>query len=250
MSPEDSLAQVVESMRQAGGQGVRLICTPENYVPGLRGVGFDVAPPDPGFLAHAEYSLEQTAIETGVAAIVGIERITPAGLLASVLVVSPVGVLGWQDKVQIDPSEDGIYVAGTGRRVFQVEGMCFGVSICHEGWRYPETVRWAARRGAKIVFHPHFIPAAEPHRAPSVWADPANSFHEKAALCRAAENGIYFASVNYAIPGSSTTSAIVGPDGSVVSWLPYGRSGLLVADVDPACADGLLARRLRAEEYI
>jgi hypothetical protein len=26
----------------------------------------------------------------------------------------------------------------------------FGVAICHEGWRYPETVRWAARRGAQV----------------------------------------------------------------------------------------------------
>ncbi len=33
--------------------------------------------------------------------------------------------------------------------------MKFGVAICHEGWRYPETVRWAAVRGAKVVFHPH-----------------------------------------------------------------------------------------------
>ena len=32
--------------------------------------------------------------------------------------------------------------------------MKFGVAICHEGWRYPETVRWAASRGARIVFHP------------------------------------------------------------------------------------------------
>ncbi len=31
--------------------------------------------------------------------------------------------------------------------------MKFGVTICHEGWRYRETVRWAAVRGANIVFH-------------------------------------------------------------------------------------------------
>ena len=29
--------------------------------------------------------------------------------------------------------------------------LTFGVAICHEGWRYPETVRWAARRGAHVV---------------------------------------------------------------------------------------------------
>ena len=33
--------------------------------------------------------------------------------------------------------------------------LTFGIAICHEAFRYPETVRWAAVRGAKIVFHPH-----------------------------------------------------------------------------------------------
>lgn len=248
-SPEASLALVVEAMREAGRQGVRIICTPENYVPGLRGVGLEVASPDQGFLTAAEGVLARTAAETGVTAVVGIERITPAGLLAAALVVSPEGVLGWQDKVQLDPTEDGIYVAGSGRQLFEIDGLRFGVCICHEGWRYPETVRWAARRGAQIVFHPHFTPAAAACQAPSSWAESTNSFHEKAAMCRAAENGIYFATVNYAIPGTYTTSAVIAPDGSVLSWLPHGKADLLTADLDVGCADGLLARRLRAEEY-
>ena len=29
-------------------------------------------------------------------------------------------------------------------QIFEVNGTRFGVAICHEGWRYPETVRWAA----------------------------------------------------------------------------------------------------------
>jgi hypothetical protein len=62
------------------------------------------------------------------------------------------------------------------------------VAICHEGWRYPETVRWAVRHGAHIVFHPHFHEAEPGGYRPSSFADPANSFHEKAVLCRAAEN--------------------------------------------------------------
>ena len=64
--------------------------------------------------------------------------------------------LGFQDKVQIDPSEEITYVAGAERRMFQSGALTFGVVICHEGWRYPETVRWAARRGAQVVFHPQF----------------------------------------------------------------------------------------------
>lgn len=93
--------------------------------------------------------------------------------------------------------------------------MTFGVVICHEGFRYPETVRWAARRGAQVVFHPHAHVAEPGSHRPTSFAEPANSFHEKAMLCRAAENTCYFASVNFASERSGTTSAIVRPDGTL-----------------------------------
>jgi predicted amidohydrolase len=120
------------------------------------------------------------------------------------------------------------------------------VVICHEGWRYPETVRWAARRGAQVVFHPHFGEAEPGGHRPTSFADPLNTFHEKAMLCRAAENGCYFASVNCASDGSPTTSAVVRPDGTVLAWQPYGQDGLLVADLDLAAATGFLAARCRS----
>jgi predicted amidohydrolase len=130
--------------------------------------------------------------------------------------------------------------------MFQAGAVRFGVAICHEGWRYPETVRWAAQRGAHIVFHPHFH-EAEPGGgcAPTSFADPRNSFHEKAVLCRAAENTCYIASVNVASPGSPTTSAVVRPDGTLLCHQPYGKEGLLMADIDISAATGLLAARAR-----
>ena len=85
----------------------------------------------------------------------------------------------------------------------------------------------------------------EKNREATAFADPANSFHEKAALCRAAENDCYFATVNYASEGSPTTSAIVRPDGTLLSFQPYGKPGLLVADIDIAAATGLLAARYK-----
>lgn len=152
---------------------------------------------------------------------------------------------GFQDKVQLDPSEDATYIAGTGRRVFQDGPLTFGVVTCHEGWRYPETVRWAARNGAQVVFHPHYHPPEPGSYRPTSFLDPANTFHEKAALCRAAENTCWFATVNYAVQGSGTTSAVVRPDGTVLAWQPYGQEGLLLADLDLAQATGLLAARCK-----
>jgi predicted amidohydrolase len=64
-------------------------------------------------------------------------------------------------------------------------------------------------------------------------------------LCRAAENTCYFATANYASEGSPTTSAIVNPDGTLLAYQPYGREGLLVADLDLSKATGLLAKRYK-----
>src|SRR5206468_2302969 len=195
---------------QAAVEGAGLICFPENYIPGYRRVGKPAPPPDPVFLERAWSVVASAARKGNVAVILGTERMVEGKLFLTALVIDRDGsIAGFQDKVQLDPSEESAYSPGVGRRVFQTGALTFGVSICHEGWRYPETVRWAVRHGAQIVFHPHFHEAEPGGYRPSSFADPANSFHEKAALCRAAENTCYFATVNVASAGSPTTSAVV-----------------------------------------
>jgi predicted amidohydrolase len=244
-TPEDSVRRAEEAIAQAGVERADLICFPECYVPGYRGLGKIIPPPDGGFLERAWSAVAAAAKKANVTVILGTERITDAGLLMSALVIHRDGTIaGFQDKVQIDPSEHSIYVAGANRRVFEAGPLTFGIAICHEGWRYPETVRSAARQGAHVVFHPHFE-ITEGYR-PSTFADPANTFHEKAMLCRAAENTCYFASVNYASDGACTTSAIVRPDGTLLAYQPYGQRGLLIADLDLSVATGFLARRLKS----
>ena len=246
-NPQASVASAERAIAEAARQRAEIVCFPECFVPGYRSASRRLPPPDPGFLERAWSTVAAAAGKQGVSVVLGTERVVAAGLLASALVVNRDGtVAGFQDKVQIDPSEEGVYAPGDGRRVFQAGSMTFGIVICHEGWRYPETVRWAAKRGAQIVFHPQFHEAEPGSYGPSSFADPANSFHEKAALCRAAENTCYFATVNYASPGSPTTSAVVRPDGTLQSYQPYGKPGLLVADIDLDKATRLLAMRCRS----
>ncbi len=246
-SPADSVEQATRAIRAAADQQALLVCFPECYVPGYRLPGKAVPPPDAAFLDQAFAQVAQAAREASVGVILGSERVTETGLVITALVIAPDGTpLGVQDKVQLDPSEEATYTAGNGRRVFQIGPLTFGIAICHEGWRYPETVRWAARHGAQVVFHPQFHAAEPGSYQPTTYADPANSFHEKAVLCRAAENSCYFATVNYASPGSPTTSAIAGPDGQLLAYQPYGQPGLLVADLDLTLATGLLASRLKS----
>jgi len=246
-TPDESVELAEQAIGQASIEQAGLICFPECFVPGYRGLGKYVPPPDVAFLERAWSSIAAAAEKGGVAVVLGTERVVDGALLATALVINQDGTIaGFQDKVQIDPSEEGTYTPGSVRRVFQSGPLTFGVAICHEGWRYPETVRSAARNGAQIVFHPHFHLAEPGGYVPSSFADPANSFHEKAALCRAAENTCYFATVNCASVGSPTTSAVVQPDGTLLCYQPYAKEGLLIADIDLSQATGLLAARCKA----
>lgn len=246
-TPEESVTLAEQAVAQASMEGAGIICFPECYVPGYRGIGKAVPPPDPAFLERAWSRIAASAAKGNLAVILGTERMADTGLLATALVIDGDGTrAGFQDKVQIDPSEEGTYSPGSGRRIFRTGDLTFGIAICHEGWRYPETVRWAVRHGAQIVFHPHFHEAVPKGYAPATFADPANTFHEKAVLCRAAENTGYFATVNVASAGSPTTSAVAGPDGRLLCYQPYGEEGLLTADLDLSQATGLLASRWKS----
>jgi len=244
-SPEESISLAEQAISQASTEQADVVCFAECFVPGYR-VGKVVRPVDSRFLEGAWSVVAAAAAKGNVAVVLGTERIVDDLPVISALIINGDGTFGgFQDKVQLDPSEEGTYAPGFGRRVFQTGEVTFGVVICHEGWRYPETVRWAARRGAQIVFHPHFGEAEPGGYRPTSFADPANTFHEKAALCRAAENTCFFATVNCASTGSPTTSAIIRPDGTLLSYQPYGKPGLLVADLDIGEATGLLAARYK-----
>jgi predicted amidohydrolase len=246
-TPGESVLRAARAVREAATARASIVCFPEGFVPGYRGLGLEPPPPDAAWLERAWTTIAAAVAEAKVGVILGTERIVNEAVRLTSLVINPDGSrAGFQDKVQLDPTEESTYAAGADRRVFTMDALTFGVVICCEGWRYPETVRAAARQGAQIVFHPHLHVAEPGDFAPSTFLDPRNSFHEKAMLCRAAENTCYFASVNCASAGSGTTSAVIRPDGSVLAYQPYGVAGLLVADVDLTAATRLLASRCRS----
>ena len=246
-TPDESVARVQDAIAHAARENAAIVCFPEVYVPGYRAPGRAVPPPNTAFLDEAWSTIARSAADGNVAVVLGTERIVNGAPRITTLVINPDGTrAGFQDKIQLDPTEERIYLPGTDRQVFQAGSLKFGVSICHEGFRYPETVRWSARRGAHVVFHPHFSWAEPDSFRPTAFADSRNTFHEKAVLCRAAENTCFVASVNYATEGSPTTSVVARPDGTVLAWQPYNKEGLLVVDLETDEATGLLASRCRS----
>ena len=154
-SLDDGLRKVERLVSEAAAQHAEIVCFPEAYLPGLRGQDFDVFPYDRAVQEGALHTVAAVARRSGIAIILGMERATDHGPQIAACVIDAAGRLrGWQTKNQLDPTEDPFYVPGATRQLFEIDGLRFGIAICHEGWRYPETVRWAAMRGASIVFHP------------------------------------------------------------------------------------------------
>jgi len=172
----------------------------------------------------------------------------PTGLLNLEYVISNTGViLGYQTKNQLAPSEDAIWVPCTERNIFEVNGVKFGITICHEGFRYPESVRWTAQRGAKIVFYPQCTGNNISGNKPIEWGAKESPYYEKAIMMRALENTIYFASANHTFKYPDSASSIISPDGSCLAHATYGESGIMVADIDTDLVTGLLAQRFKSE---
>ena len=242
-SLDEALEKVRSLIAEASARGAEIVCFPEAYVPGLRGQDFEVYP----FGVEDEERTLRTvagwAKKHAIATILGMERRGGAGRQIVSCVIDPSGeIQGFQTKNQIDPSEDRFYVPGEGRSLFETRGVRFGVAICHEGWRYPETVRWAAVRGAAIVFHPQLTGSERGGVARTAWGEPG-PYYEKAMMCRGLENTIYFGSVNYAVKFQESATSLIEPSGECQAWLPYGTEGVLVQPIDLDKATGLLARR-------
>jgi predicted amidohydrolase len=249
-SISDSLYWVEKLAKEAAAEQAVIICFPESYIPGYPAIEYDVPKPSRSKLQAALSEVCKIAADNNIAIIIAMDWYEGESYLNIAHVVSAKGeVLGYQSKNQLDPSEDNIWVPGTQRYLFETAGLKFGVTICHEGFRYPESVRWAARNGAQVVFHPHLAGSDVQGKIPVEWGSIDNAYYEKAMVMRADENTIYFASVNYAMQYPESATSVIDPSGKCISHQLYGTTGVLIADIYLDKATGLLAKRFKPELY-
>ncbi len=245
-SIDDAIKQLQTLAEDAARQKAAIICFPETYIPGYPLDLENVQKTSPEVLKDALQKTCEIAKANSIAIILPMDWYEGENFLNVAFVISENGdVIGYQPKVQLDPSEDNLWIAGKGRRLFEVQGLKFGIAICHEGFRYPETVRWAARQGASIVFHPHFAGSDAEGVELKEWGNAGNPYYEKAMMMRSIENTIYFASINYATRFQESATSLIGPDGKCIAWQPYRKAGILTVDIDPVLATARLAKRLK-----
>ncbi|GAC1494212.1 MAG: carbon-nitrogen hydrolase [Gemmatimonadaceae bacterium] len=244
---EEAVPAAIAAVEEAGSLGARIICLPEAALPGHRLQSRHVPDFTHRELDQALDMIAAAAARARVVTIVGAERPTPGGREIIAVVLDADGARrGEQVKTQLDPSEELLYVAGSGRRTFTTIGIKFAIAICHEAFCYPEIIRGAALDGVQVVFVPHFVTTGG-GPLPKWWCDASNPYNEKALMCRALENTVYVAQSNFGGVEQGCASGIVAPDGSLVAQVPYGEIGVRVADVDLSLATGLLARRWAPE---
>jgi predicted amidohydrolase len=249
-SIEDGLIQIEKLVKDAAQQHAEIICFPESYIPGYPALEFKAEKSTPENLKTALQKACTIAKENSITIILPMDWFIDEGVLNVAFVISNDGkILGYQSKNQLDPTEDNIWIPGTERKIFEVNGVKFGITICHEGFRYPESVRWAAMQGAAIVFHPHLAGSNVDGVQLTEWGNKNNPYYEKAMMMRAMENTIYFASVNYATKFQESATSVIAPDGKCIIHQSYGEPGIIVADINPEIATGMLAKRFNAKLY-
>ncbi|WPV69599.1 carbon-nitrogen hydrolase family protein [Chitinophaga sp. LS1] len=250
-SIQDGLTWTEKLTKEAASQQAAIICFPESYIPGYPGMGYSPEERTPEKLQSALNSVCAIAAENKIAIIMPLDWYAAEGLLNVAFVIDANGqVLGYQTKNQLDPTEDVMWVPGTTRSIFEIDGVKIGITICHEGFRYPESVRWAAQQDAKIVFFPHFVGSNAEGVLPKEWGSIESPYYEKAVMLRAMENTIFVGSSNYASKYPEAASSLIAPDGRCVVHGEYGKPGVVVADIDVSLATGLLAKRFKNWLYV
>ncbi len=244
--------ELLESLSaNAASRGAEIVCFPESFLPGYPGMGYPVEDRADSVLRESLEKALSIAKANDIAIILPMDYYIEDRLYNLAYVIDRKGkLLGAQTKNQLDPTEDDIWTAGDTRQLFEIDGLKFGITICHEGFRYPESVRWCAFHGAHIVFHPHFSGSNNSGPVLKRFGAIENPYYERAMMMRALENTIYFASVNYASNYPESASAVIAPNGSCIQHQAYGLAGVLVVDIDLDRATGLLAKRFKSHLFL
>src|SRR5437879_3177867 len=123
-SLDEGLDRIKQLVSEASAQGAQIVCLPEAYLPGLRGVDLEVLPFGQTEQDRVLETVAQWARTCRVATMLGMGRLTEAGR-ENVAVVFDArgGIQGTQTKNQLAPSENPFYMPGNTRRLFEVDGM-------------------------------------------------------------------------------------------------------------------------------
>src|SRR2546422_2977519 len=164
-APEKNFARAIEFIREAAGNGAKIVCLPElfrsqYFCQTEDHRNFDLAEEVPGKSTGA---LGEVAHETGTLIIASLFERRSAGVYHNTAAIIDANgkLLGKYRKMHVpdDPlyHEKFYFTPGDlGFQAWQTTHGSIGVCVCWDQW-YPEAARLTALRGAEIIFYPTAI---------------------------------------------------------------------------------------------
>ena len=149
----------------------------------------------------------------------------------SAALITPDGIEGIYRKTHLFGEEKIWFAPGdTGFQVFQFRGAGIGIMVCYD-WRFPESARSLALKGADIICHPSNLVTDE-----GMW--------KIAMRARSIENKVYTITANRtgeerkndAALRFTGCSQITNPDGFVIAEMNREEEGFIAVDADPFSA--------------
>ena len=225
-SCDEALEKVKSLTAAAAAQGARIVCFPEAYIPGLRGQDFEVPPFDAADQARAVRAASDCAARLE-------DRHHPWPRARHPRRPADRGLRHRRER----PGDRAIRPRTSSTRPrtrttsrapaaassrWTASGSASRSATRDGAIRRPcGGPRCGARRWSSIRSTPAAIPSGV---VPKQWGAPDSPYYEKAMMMRSIENGIYFASVNYALRYPESATSVIDPSGRCQA-LPAVRAG-------------------------
>ncbi len=163
-------------------------------------------------------------------AVLGLAERDGEKLYNSCVLAAPFEIVGHYRKLHLFDEEKNRFDPGNLPLSVHDIGLArIGLMICFD-WRYPEVARSLTLLGAQVIAHPSNLVAP---------------FCQAAMITRALENRVFFVTTNRIGTEERAGrkvkftggSVLVDPDGETILNLPYTRTAVRLADIEPERAD-------------
>jgi predicted amidohydrolase len=226
----EALPLIQSRIRQCEAEGIAILCCPEAILGGLADNSRD---PMSVAIATARIpSVVGPLTSDTVTTIVGLTELADDGALYNSAAVVHRGTIAGVYRKQHPAIRRSVYAAGTDSRVFNVDGLTFGIVICYDT-NFPECVARVAQQGANALFVPsnNALPRSwnsEDIVTETRHCDAARALETKMWVIRADVAG------RAGELASAGSSEVVRPDGSVLLAARKFSDDLLIADLSPS----------------
>jgi predicted amidohydrolase len=169
------------------------------------------------------------------------EKTSNNNIYASHLIFYPNGNYEIYRKIHTAPYEKEFFTAGNKVKVFESQGITFGIQLCYDA-HFPELSLAMALKKADVIFIPHASPRGSSQEKYDSWTR-----HLRA---RAFDNGLYIAACNQTGDNSMGLlfpgiSILIGPNGDILYKSIDESEGMHIIDIEKDVLHHVRSHKMR-----